>query len=149
MITIKRGDIFDSKMDVLVNPVNCVGIMGKGLALEFKKRYPDMFQKYKLACSNGDLKIANPYMVHCEKRNILLFPTKNHWQDNSKIEYIHYGLMYIALMTKYNGWGEVYRSYAFPALGCGLGGLHWPEVAGLMVKELVTLPIDEIEIYEP
>ena len=147
MITIQKGDIFESKMEVLVNPVNCVGVMGKGLALEFKKRYPKMYQKYLDACQSGDLKIGNPYITHGEK-NILLFPTKDHWKEPSKLQYISWGLDYLALKIKYNHWADAYPSFAFPALGCGLGGLYWPEVAGLIVRKLVMLPID-VEIYEP
>lgn len=158
MITyISKGNIFDSKMQTLVNPVNCVGVMGKGLALEFKKRYPDMFLEYVGACRDGRLKIGNVTfhdllnestgVVECK---IICFPTKQHWNDTSRYEIIECGLRLIASL--YEGdWQEspyTPRSLAIPALGCGLGGLSWSIVKKLIQKRLGNIDIP-IEVYEP
>ena len=150
MHLIKTGNIFESKMQTLVNPVNCVGVMGAGLALEFKRKYPDMFTFYQNACIHKPvpplLDTGNPvlYVSHDENTRIVLFPTKNHWKDPSKIEYIEKGLD--AFVFKYREWGIT--SVAFPALGCGYGGLEWNQVRSLMVEKLRALPIP-IEIYRP
>ena len=146
MITIKKGDIFKSEMDVLVNPVNCVGVMGKGLALEFKKRYPQMFKFYQKCCADKIIYPGNPCFWRGDA-DIILFPTKLHWREKSDMFCITQGLdTLINNYKEYWQWG--FRSIAFPALGCGLGGLDWSEVAGIMVSKLVTLSID-VEIYEP
>ena len=157
MITIKKGNIFESKAEVLVNPVNCVGVMGKGLALEFKKRYPEMFQKYLKWCDDKTLYPGNPVLWHGEA-DILCFPTKWHWREKSDMFCIEQGLdtfirfyksMYVMDSNPICVIARTpFSSIAFPALGCGLGGLDWPTVAGIMVSKLVTLPID-VEIYEP
>ena len=157
MITIKKGDIFESQMEVLVNPVNCVGVMGKGLALEFKKRYPQMFQEYLQWCREKTLYPGNPVLWHGEA-DILCFPTKYHWREKSDIFCISQGLD-IFIHNFKNSYFMVpnpicviarsaFRSIAFPALGCGLGGLDWSNVVSVMVRKLVTLPLD-VEIYEP
>ena len=149
MLTIKKGNIFDSKMDVLTIPVNCVGVMGKGLALEFKNRYPVIFDAYKEDCLYGfHIGQVNYYERNFRNANythdFLLFPTKKHWRESSKMEYIERGLLsFTCHLSEWN-----IKSIAFPALGCGLGGLNWFDVVTLMVKKLVLLPID-IEIYEP
>jgi O-acetyl-ADP-ribose deacetylase (regulator of RNase III) len=139
MIIYKTGNIFDSKMQIIVNPVNCVGVMGKSLALGFKNRYPKMFKDYFKRCCNKELKIGRPYLFE----NILNFPTKKHWKDNSKIEDIELGLEYFV-----NNYSKMnIKSIAFPMLGCGLGGLKWANVKESMEKYLGKLDI-EIEIYE-
>lgn len=120
--TTDKTSIFDSKAPTLANPVNCVGIMGKGLALEFKKRYPNMFADYQSLCRRGELKIGRPCLwrpLDSSKPNILLFPTKNHWREQSRLEDIEAGLLY--LKTKYREWNI--DDLALPLLGAGLGGL--------------------------
>ena len=157
MLTIRKGDIFQSHADALVNPVNCVGVMGKGLALEFKKRYPYMFRYYGYCCKCGRMKIGTPLYVldddvnmHCGKRLIVLFPTKNHWREKSQLSYIEECLNELVATYKYrNAYNRpYYSSIAFPALGCGLGGLDWHDVVSIMVRKLVDLQAD-VEIYEP
>jgi len=136
MLLLLRGDLFDSKCEVLVNPVNCVGVMGKGLALEFKARFPMVFAEYARLCSAGILRPGKVILVE----NVLLFPTKDHWRDPSKLEYISDGLDDFATQT----WS--FRSIAFPRLGCGLGGLDWPVVRQMMSDKLADLDLN-VEIY--
>ena len=95
----RRGDIFEAETQVIVNTVNCEGIMGKGLALEFKKRYPDMFPAYQQDCKTGRLCIGRPTLYCKSEPWILNFPTKNTWRANSKLEYLEKGLEYF--VTKY------------------------------------------------
>lgn len=146
MITLKRGNIFESKMQTIVNPVNCVGVMGAGLALAYKNKYPDMFSFYKKACQEKRLLPGKPifYWETSQKKGILLFPTKNHWRDLSKTEYIEDGLDYF--VSAYRQWDV--SSIAFPALGCGYGGLTWNMVGNLMIEKLSNIGIP-VEIYLP
>ena len=142
---ILTGDMFESKMQTLINPVNCVGVIGKGLALEFKQRFPYMFREYVRKCALGGVRLGFPYIyVFLFKSNILNFPTKNHWKDVSKIEDIEAGLDY--LVDHYKNWGVV--SLAIPALGCGYGGLKWEAVSPLIYKAAKQMDIP-IEIYAP
>lgn len=92
MIEYIEGDIFESPAQVIVNTVNTVGVMGKGLALAFKKRYPDMFERYKQACDNDALTIGKLMLFYEADHWLLLFPTKKHWRNPSKLEYIEAGL---------------------------------------------------------
>lgn len=138
---IQNGDIFNSKCEVITNPVNCYGVMGKGLALEFKKRFPDMFRHYQFLCYEGRLTLGNPW-VYDFPRRILLFPTKQHWKYPSKIENIEKGLQH--LIIKYPD----IASIAFPALGCGLGGLQWKDVKQVIIDQFENTDIF-VELYEP
>lgn len=142
MIEYIEGDIFDSPAQVIVNTVNTVGVMGKGLALSFKKRYPDMFESYKKACEKHQLTIGK-LMLHQEADHwILLFPTKENWRNPSKLEYIEKGLMkFVSTYAE-----KHITSIAFPKLGCGNGELNWNLVRPLMEKYLKPLPID-VYIY--
>ena len=146
MLTIKRGNIFDSKCQTITNPVNCAGVMGAGLAFQFKNKYPEMFQVYNIACHEGKIKPGFPFVYTAEdcKSKILLFPTKDHWKNPSKIEYISDGMD--RFVEKYEEWGIT--SIAFPTLGCGYGGLSWGVVGPIMTERLRKLPI-QTEIYLP
>lgn len=139
------GDIFGSSMKTLVNTVNCVGVMGKGVALEFKKRYPDMFREYEARCKDKEVRPGKPYLYNdLTGISILLFPTKDHWRSPSKLEYIVQGLDWFV-----NHYEELrIDSIAFPPLGCGNGGLKWEDVGPIMYQKLCSLPID-IEIFAP
>lgn len=128
-----------SEMQTLVNPVNTVGIMGKGLALIFKNKYPEMFAEYKIQCYNSALDIGKLFIWEGEKKQIICFPTKKNWRDPSRLEYIESGLD--ELVRTYKG-----LTIAFPMLGCGLGGLDWVDVKPLMEKYLNKLD-SSIEIY--
>ena len=142
---IKIGDIFSSNMKTLVNTVNCVGVMGKGIAEEFKKRYPHMFKEYTTLCENKVIRPGKPhYYFDASGISILNFPTKDHWRSPSKLSYIIDGLKWF----KENYEELKISSIAFPPLGCGNGGLTWEIVGPLMYLYLHDLPID-IEIYAP
>jgi O-acetyl-ADP-ribose deacetylase (regulator of RNase III) len=140
-----EGDIFKSSAQTIVNTVNCNGVMGKGLALEFKKKYPKMYEEYKKACDHGDLKmgIILPPYKESEERWVLNFPTKNNWRFKSKLEYIELGLLYFS--KKYKEWGIT--SIAFPKLGCQLGGLSWKDVEPIMIRVLENLPDLKVSVY--
>lgn len=139
------GNIFESHAQTLVNTVNCVGVMGKGIALEFKKKYPEMFEDYKKKCEEGKVKPGIPYLYEDSRGTAILnFPTKQHWRSPSKYSYIVEGLDYFR--GHYKEWNI--RSIAFPPLGCGNGGLEWSDVGPLMYMKLADLDID-VEIYAP
>ena len=149
MITFKNGDLFQEPYEALVNPVNCMGVMGKGLALEFKNRFPDNFSEYVRACrmgrvQPGRLLVFQTYQPQVH-RFIINFPTKRHWNDNSRLEDIEAGIQALA--------GEIrqrrIRSIAIPALGSGLGGLQWSQVRPIIEEGLQELEKVSITIYEP
>ena len=142
---IKIGDIFESKATTLVNTVNCVGVMGKGIALEFKNRYPMMFKEYTSLCEQGLVRPGVPYYYSdLYGTSVLNFPTKDHWRSPSKLSYIVSGLKWFR--DNYEDCGIT--SIAFQPLGCGNGGLAWELVGPIMYTMLKDLPI-EIEIYAP
>jgi O-acetyl-ADP-ribose deacetylase (regulator of RNase III) len=144
-----KGDLFESGCEALVCPVNCVGVMGKGLALQFKQKYPDYFENYQLKCR---IKLAAPgrcifYIPDRSQtvRLILSFFTKDHWKDKSKLEWVEHGLdqlIYSLLLFRI-------KSVAVPALGCGEGGLSFSEVKPLMVEAFEKWPDVLFKIYEP
>ena len=125
---VEKGNIFNSSCEFLVNPVNCVGVMGKGLALEFKNKYPLNFEIYKKACDNASFHIGNLLIVPVDNKFIVNFPTKKHWRNKSDLEFIKIGLEELKVAIKeFN-----IKSIALPKLGCGLGGLDWNEVFDLI-----------------
>ena len=142
MISYIEGDIFESPAQVIVNTVNTVGVMGKGLALDYKRRYPNMFDKYRIACEKRNLTIGKLMLFYEPDHWILLFPTKENWRNPSKIEYIEKGLM--KFVQTYSA--KNISSIAFPKLGCGNGELDWNTVKPIMDSYLRNLPID-VYIY--
>lgn len=132
-----EANIFDLKVDALVNPVNCVGVMGKGLALEFKNRFPNNFTAYAERCKEGLLKPGTVFTYHEKNliQNVIIFnfPTKNHWKDPSQMEYITSGL--VSLIKEINIHQP--KTIAIPALGCGLGGLPWTHVQSVLMESLL------------
>lgn len=145
MVKIKIDNIFNSECGTLVNTVNCVGVMGKGIALEFKKRYPQMYKEYVKKCEKNLVKPGVPYYYNDLLGNsIINFPTKDHWRSSSRIQYIVSGLDWIVNNYKKLG----ITSIALPPLGCGNGGLDWKQVGPIMYNKLKDLPI-KIEIYAP
>ena len=128
-IKIIRGDIFESDADLITNPVNCVGVMGGGLARKFANKFPtEYLDQYKASCDNRSLKIGHPkYWTISKKDNkyICNFPTKNHFRDPSELGWIAYGLVNLVLDIQKS---PVINSVAIPALGCGLGNLSWNDV---------------------
>lgn len=153
MITFIKGDIFSSKVQTIVNTVNCVGVMGAGIALEYKKRYPRMFSVYKQICDNKLLDVGKLFLYKSELKDpnfgenekwILNFPTKKDWRNPSELKYIEEGLRKFVDTYKEKG----ITSIAFPHLGCQNGGLDFEsQVKPLMIKYLENLDL-EIEIYE-
>ena len=145
MVKVLVGDLFDSKAQTLVNTVNCVGVMGKGVALEFKKRFPEMFEDYEQRCRRCEVKLGRPYLF---KRLvppwILNFPTKDHWRSVASLEAIVEGLKY--LIQHYKEWGIT--SMAVPPLGCGQGQLEWRVVGPTLYRHLSKMDIP-IELYAP
>ncbi len=139
------GDLFASRAQTLVNTVNCVGVMGKGVALEFKNRFPAMFEDYVARCERKQVKLGEPYLFRdLAETMIVNFPTKDHWRSPSRLADIERGLDYF--VDHYLEWGVT--SIAFPPLGCGNGGLDWSEVGPTIFAKLRRLPI-AIELYAP
>lgn len=138
MITYVSGDLFESPARVLVNTVNTVGVMGKGIAKEFKTLFPEMFHKYREHCETRRFSIGNLYLYKTPHKWILNFPTKEHWRSPSRPEYIEEGFR--KLVSVYNDAG-IY-DLAMPLLGCGNGELDWPtQVRPIVEKYLKNLPI--------
>ena len=145
MVTVTTGDIFESDAQTLVNTVNCVGVMGKGIARGFKDRFPDMYRDYVKRCEAGMVRLGEPYLFpRLTPPSILNFPTKHHWRSVSKLEDIIRGLDY--LREHYRDWGI--DSIAFPPLGCGEGNLEWRVVGPTLFRYLKDLDIP-VELYAP
>ncbi len=145
MITVRVGDLFASKAQTLVNTVNCVGIMGKGIALEFKNQFPEMFRDYEKRCKAGQVKLGRPYLYKdLVGKWVLNFPTKGHWRSVSRLDDIVEGLRY--LIAHYREWGIT--SIAVPPLGCGHGQLEWKVVGPTLYRHLNELSIP-VELYAP
>lgn len=146
MIKFVKGNILEAKVEAIVNPVNCEGYMGKGLALQVKQQYPKTFNDYSVVCKEGQLKIGQVHYYKENEKIIINFPTKYKWRSNSKLSYITDGLPeLIDLIKKLN-----IKSIAIPPLGCGLGGLKWDEVKNVLLKYLVNISDTlDIFIYEP
>lgn len=139
------GDMFQSQAQTLVNTVNCVGVMGKGVAEIFKKRFPAMFEDYQRRCERGAVRLGEPYLYRdLSGISIINFPTKGHWRSASRLADIERGLDYFAAHV--DAWNIA--SVAMPPLGCGNGGLEWSEVGPLIYRKLRDLPID-VELYAP
>lgn len=148
MLEFKQGNIFKENADALVNAVNCVGVMGKGLALQFKQAFPENFLAYKKACTAKEVQPGKMFTFTSDRlcpRYIINFPTKRHWKAKSRIEDIKAGL--VALVT------EVRQlqicSIAIPALGCGNGGLDWTEVKPSIEEALADIPDVKAIVFEP
>ena len=150
MITIKqKGDLLKEKVQAYVNTVNCVGIMGKGIALQFKMTYPDNYKQYKKACDKGEVRPGKMFITQIndifEPKFVINFPTKTHWKAKSKLEYIEKGLTdLVKEITKKN-----IKSIVIPPLGCGQGGLNWNEVRPLIEDRLSALEDVDVILYAP
>jgi O-acetyl-ADP-ribose deacetylase (regulator of RNase III)/uncharacterized protein YwgA len=149
MIIYQTGNILHDQADAIINTVNTVGVMGKGLALQFKKAFPDNFKVYKKACDDKNFHTGQILPVSLNSMNapfyIINFPTKSHWKGNSKLEYIEQGLESLKVEVK----RLELKSVAIPALGSGLGGLPWDQVAKLIEESLAELPDVKWIIYPP
>jgi O-acetyl-ADP-ribose deacetylase (regulator of RNase III)/uncharacterized protein YwgA len=139
------GDLFESPAQTLVNTVNCVGVMGKGVALEFKKRFPDMFEDYARRCARGEVKLGQPYLYRTLlPPYVLNFPTKDDWRAPARLEDIVAGLEY--LEAHFRDWGIT--SLAVPPLGCGQGGLDWSVIGPTLYNHLQRLGVP-VHLYAP
>ncbi|MEB3887246.1 macro domain-containing protein [Lyngbya sp. CCY1209] len=139
MIKYTDTTVFNVESQTIVNTVNCVGVMGAGLALEFKLRYPDMYEDYLNRCKQKQVRVDHPYLYRgYESPWIMNFATKNHWKYPSKLEWIEQGLTYF--VDNYER--AKIESIAFPKLGCDKGGLNWHDVREVMEKYLSDVDID-------
>ena len=149
MIEYKRGDILKDSAEALVNTVNCVGVMGRGIALQFKNAFPENFRAYAIACKQGDVRPGRMFIYKTGRlippRYIINFPTKRHWRGKSRLEDIESGLMALAEVIQQYG----IRSIAIPPLGCGLGGLDWEQVKSRIEAAVEPLIDVRVTIYEP
>ena len=149
MIRFTKGNILESRSEALVNTVNTVGVMGKGIALAFKKSFPNVFEEYKKSVDAGEFKIGEVQIIKTGQltpKYVINFATKKHWRHPSKIEYIEEGLIDLkAKILEYD-----IESISIPSLGCGNGKLEWNDVKPLMLKVLGDVSNDtDILIYEP
>ncbi|MEM0333704.1 MAG: macro domain-containing protein [Candidatus Aenigmatarchaeota archaeon] len=145
MLSIANGSIFDSSAECLVNPVNCFGVSGRGLALEFKKNFPDNYRAYRKACLKNELKIGHVFIFKTSSKTIANFPTKYHWRQNSNLIILKKGL--ISLRNKVIE--HQIHSIAIPAVGCGLGQLNWNDVFPMIIEFAESVPNLEIFVYPP
>lgn len=149
MIRFTQGDILKADAEALVNTVNCVGVMGRGIALQFKNTFPDNFKAYEVACRRGEVQPGRMFVFETGEltwpRYIINFPTKRHWRGKSRIEDIQAGLEDLVNVIR----GRNIHSIAIPPLGSGLGGLDWAEVRPLIERGLAALPEVETVVFEP
>ena len=150
MIKYATGDMLSAETEALVNTVNTVGVMGKGIALQFKDQYPNNFAAYYAACKAKQLEVGSMFVFEeqpmiGDKKTIINFPTKKDWKHKSKIEYIESGLKALAKVIE----ERHIKSIAMPPLGCGNGGLNWGDVKALIEKYLSGLTDVDIIVYEP
>jgi O-acetyl-ADP-ribose deacetylase (regulator of RNase III) len=145
MVRFVQGNLFESQAEALVNTVNCVGVMGKGIAYQFKRAYPEMFKDYQHRCRVGEVRTGEVTSFRERGKLIVNFPTKDHWKSQSLLNDVEAGLSALrALIVR-----EKLKSIAIPPLGCGNGGLAWADVRARIERELRDLPGVDVEVYEP
>ena len=148
MIEYKQGNLLEENTEALVNTVNCVGVMGKGIALQFKQAFPENFKEYKKACNFKEVQPGKMFITSTGElfpKYIINFPTKRHGQGKSRIEDIESGLKaLIALVEQSN-----IKSISIPPLGCGNGGLNWLDVKPKIASAFIELPNVQVLIFEP
>lgn len=149
MMKLVTGNLLDAKVDALVNTVNTAGVMGKGLALQFKKAFPANYKAYAAAVKAGEVQIGRMFVYEAggivQPRYIINFPTKKHWRGASKLDYIEQGLRDLVRVI-----GDLkIRSIAIPPLGAGLGGLAWSSVRPLIERALKEVPDVDAQVFEP
>nr|WP_222427079.1 macro domain-containing protein [Hyella patelloides] len=148
IIEYKQGNLLKENTEALVNAVNCVGVMGKGIALQFKQAFPENFKQYKKACGAKKVQPGQMFTTSTDKlfpKYIINFPTKRHWRGKSKIEDIESGLKALVESVKQFD----IKFIAVPPLGCGNGGLNWAQVKSMIVNAFVELPDIQVVIFEP
>lgn len=148
-VAIKSGDLLKDNSEAIVNTVNCVGVMGKGIALQFKQRWPQNFKAYAAACEREEIRPGKMFIYDlgewASPRFLINFPTKVHWRGHSKYEYIEKGLHDLVLQVERLG----IKSIALPPLGCGNGGLDWHRVKGLVFEAFKGHPQVQVDLFEP
>ena len=144
-----NGNLLDARVEAVVNTVNTVGVMGKGIALMFKERFPENFARYAAACKEGEVRVGRMFVTPGMELGgpcwIINFPTKKHWRQPSQLEWVRDGLVALRKTIE----EKRIRSIAIPALGCGNGGLEWHIVRPLLESALGDLEGVEIIVYEP
>lgn len=149
MIELTQGDILKADAEALVNTVNCVGVMGRGIALQFRKAFPENFKVYEAACKANEVQTGKMFVYDLNRlyapRFIINFPTKRHWKGKSNIEDIKAGLEDLINVVQQHQ----IRSIAIPPLGCGLGGLNWEDVRPLIIEAFQSLPEVSVLLFEP
>jgi len=149
MIRLVQGNLLKSDAEALVNTVNAVGVMGKGIALQFKKAFPDNFKVYEAACAKKEVRTGKMFITETGlmhgPRFIVNFPTKRHWKGKSRIEDIESGLQALTEDIRRLG----IHSIAVPPLGCGLGGLDWDDVYSRIVEAFSSLPEVDVRLFTP
>ena len=151
MIKFVTGNFFDYNADILINTVNCVGVMGAGVALQFKTKFPEMYKEYLKACNEGLVQPGKPHVwsnntFFNEEDSLIIinFPTKNHWKKPSEYEYIEEGLKWLSkFLLNHTG-----KTITVPALGCGHGGLNWTVVKDMIIEYLSEIDLT-ILVFEP
>lgn len=150
-IETRSGDLLQAlDLDAIVNPVNCRGVMGRGLARQFAKRYPEIVRPYELACADGSLNTRQPHIIRLKGRGsrpvwVVNLATKQHWRDGSRLGWIESGLE--DMYRRLDALGA--QSVGVPPLGAGLGGLPWPEVEAVLREQASRIPGIRTVIYAP
>lgn len=149
MLRLTRGDLLQADAEALVNTVNTVGVMGRGVALQFKRLFPENYEAYRKACESGRFDVGMVFTYDLKRigvpRYVINLPTKKHWRGKSKIEYVESGLHALAAELCRLG----IKSVALPPLGCGLGGLRWKDVLPRIESVLGALPDVDVAVFEP
>lgn len=149
MIEFTKGNLLNADVDAIVNTVNTVGVMGKGIALMFKERFPENFKAYAAACKANEVEVGELFITASAElsgpRWIVNFPTKKHWRNPTKREWVEDGLDALRNFIEEKN----IRSIAIPPLGCGNGGLQWSDVRPLIETRLDNLPKTQVIVYEP
>jgi O-acetyl-ADP-ribose deacetylase (regulator of RNase III) len=150
VIEITKGNLLEAPVEALVNTVNTQGIMGKGIALQFKQAFPEMFRDYEKACKAGEVQLGKMHVFDLgglagAARWIVNFPTKGHWRERSRLTDIEAGLEDLVTTILRLG----IRSIAIPPLGCGNGGLNWAEVRPRIEAAFTNLPDVNVLLFEP
>src|SRR5690348_8260075 len=149
MIHKAEGNLLSSDAEALVNTVNTEGVMGKGIALQFKEAFPDTYEQYRKACKKGEVRVGRVFVTRNPKlvgpKWIIHFPTKDAWRKPSRLEYIEKGLSDLVRVIRELG----IRSIALPPLGCGHGGLDWRQVKPLIAGAMEALSEVDVLVFEP
>ena len=149
MIAVVCGNLLDAPVEALVNAVNTVGVMGKGIALQFRQAFPENYAAYRTACKRGDVQPGAMFVVPVQRlagpRMIINFPTKRHWKDRSRLADIDAGLIDLVRVVQ----EAQIPSIAVPALGCGQGGLAWEVVRPRIVAAFALLPDVAVQLFAP